>query len=121
MNKGIFTAVAITSVLLCSPITHAEDDDRGEYRGGGMMMNNDDMRHPPVHIDLMKMLADTMEILRDLNHKPTDKEKAHLNDMINQLHDMMKNRAERRDDRREERMENRDRRYNDDDRRNDKW
>jgi hypothetical protein len=43
------------------------------------------------HVKMMQMLSETMSILRDLNHKPSDAEKARLSDMIMQLDDMAKN------------------------------
>ncbi len=87
MKKAMIAMGLVTSVALMSSVVVAEDDDRrGEYR-------NDYREHyrerHQMNMDLMKMLMDTMEIVRDLNHKPTADEKKHLDVMVNEMKRMM--------------------------------
>ncbi|NIR14198.1 MAG: hypothetical protein GWN86_09665, partial [Desulfobacterales bacterium] len=42
------------------------------------------------HYEMMQMLKQTMEIVRDMNHKPSDTDKKALSKMISRLDNMMK-------------------------------
>ena len=81
----IFLCAGLVSTLLISPAfasDNNDDDKRKNYQ------EHYKLRHQ-MNMDMMQMLSETMAILRDLNHKPSDSEKARLSDMIKQLEQMM--------------------------------
>ncbi len=52
--------------------------------------------HHAMKLEMMEMLRETMTIIKDLNHKPTDAEKKKLGDMIERLTEMEKKCKERK-------------------------
>ncbi len=77
-------STGLISALFVSPVFAGKSDDngkRGHYKEHYMQ------RHQ-MNMDMMKMLSETMSILRDLNHKPSAEEKARLSDMISQINEM---------------------------------
>lgn len=86
MKKNrIFLCAGLISTLFVSPIIasdNGDDDKRKNYQ------EHYKQRHQ-MNMDMMQMLSETMIILRNINHKPSDAEKARLDDMTKQLEQMM--------------------------------
>lgn len=77
-------AVLVSATLAASPAAAGMKD--------GM---KDGMDNRYYHMSgVMEMLKETMTILRDLNHRPTDAEKQKLTEMINQIDEMMMKKKE---------------------------
>jgi len=98
---GLCATLVVPSAFAASDRDDSKRPYREHYQKWHMM--NQDMMH---------MLSETMMILRDLNHRPTDKEKARLDDMIKQLDEMMKDHKDMMryyDERRGDMMRDRDR------------
>ena len=84
-TTSFLIVTGLLSATMMSPALAGKDDDkdwRKKYQEHYLQ------RHQ-MNMDMMKMLSETMTILRDLNHKPSAEEKARLSEMIKQLDEMM--------------------------------
>ncbi|MBI5599778.1 MAG: hypothetical protein HY890_08610 [Deltaproteobacteria bacterium] len=92
-----FTGALMIFSIALAPALAGEKGDMG-----GMMMGDDmkgphreDMiEHHRMTQDALRMLRETMVILRDLSHKPTAEERKKLDGMISRLDDMVKKHEE---------------------------
>lgn len=100
LTSALLTA-GLTSIAFASD--DKNDDDRERYK------EHYQQRHQ-MGMDMMRMLSETMTILRKLEHRPSESEKKKLGDMIAQLDDMIKQHKEM-GDRHMERMNNMGRRH----------
>ena len=73
-------------VLVAAPVAYAESDHHGgDYKGhkggkgGKMAAHHESIRQ------MMGMVRETMEIVRDLNHKPSAEDKKKLSAMIDRM------------------------------------
>ena len=84
-KQTIFLCAGLISTLLISPVFASNNDDDDKQKN---YQEHYKQRHQ-MNMEMMQMLSETMTILRDINHKPSDTEKARLGDMIKQLEQMI--------------------------------
>ena len=107
-KMGILTAMLVVGALFAAPMvaraddTHhateatAKDDSSKDKKAddamGGQMMQMHKMSadHQQVFKEVLGMVKDTMAIVRDLNHKPSEEQKKQLDAMIKKLDDISK-------------------------------
>lgn len=79
-----FLAIVIATAIFSTPaLARDKGKDYGKKDMKHSMMSKDYMS------DMMSKVKRTMEIVRDLNHKPTDAEKRELDKMIGEIDTMM--------------------------------
>lgn len=88
-NRLLFTTSLIGALLAAPALADRDkDENSGGSNDNGRYKEHFQQRHQ-MDMDMMKMMADTMTILRDLNHQPSAEEKKRLTGMIKQLNEMM--------------------------------
>lgn len=78
-NTSLILGATLISALAVSPVFADEN-----HHGNGKATKSYKQHHQ-MGIDTIQMLSETMTILRDMNHRPSDEEKARLSEMIDQL------------------------------------
>ncbi len=88
-NSLLITTTLIGALLAVPAFADKDKEKSGE--GSGHTANHKEhfQQRQQMHMDMMKMMADTMTILRDLNHQPSADEKKRLTDMINRMNEML--------------------------------
>lgn len=90
MRKTALTCIMLIGALATAPAYAGKEKEEGGMGGDEKGSYMEHMKqHQQMEMEMMRMLADTMSILRDLNHQPSSEEKKRLSDMIKQLNDMM--------------------------------
>lgn len=107
-KMGLITAMLVVGALFAPPMfakaddTHhateatAKDDSSKEKKaddamdGQMMRMHKMSAEHQQVFKEVLGMVKDTMAIVRDLNHKPSEEQKKTLDAMIKKLDDISK-------------------------------
>lgn len=91
----LFVVPILFSLLFTVPVMASEKGMMGgKMMGSGMMgsgmMREKMMKHHAMMDDMMGMLKETMQILRNLSHKPDASQKKRLDEMIKKMDEMMK-------------------------------
>lgn len=107
-KMGLITAMLVVGALFAAPmfaraddahhgaVAQAKDDSPKDTKAddamGGQMMQMHKMsaEHQQVFKEVLGMVKDTMAIVRDLNHKPSEEQKKTLDAMIKKLDDISK-------------------------------
>ena len=86
----VVVATGFAAMLISAPVFADMDKDDSGKSGDKreMYMKMAQERHE-MSIDMMKMLRDTMEIVKNLEHRPTAEEKEKLGKMISQMDEMI--------------------------------
>lgn len=107
-KMGVLAAMLVAGALFAAPMVAKADDahhpaeaaakddsskdTKADDAMGGQMMQMHKMsaEHQQVFKELLGMVKDTMAIVRDLSHKPTEEQKKQLDAMIKKLDDISK-------------------------------
>ncbi len=110
----VLILMLMSSLLAQAPANAGDDTDKGDHPDWRMMMHE----RQQMTQDVLGMMKETMAIIRNLNHKPSDAEKARLGEMMSKLDGFMEKEKkrgqqheemmEKRQDMKEQRMDMRD-------------
>ena len=91
MSKSrLLITTTLMAALLAAPAFAGKDKEKSGEDGSHMANYKEHFQQrQQMHMDMRKMMADTMTILRDLNHQPSADEKKRLTGMIARMNEMM--------------------------------
>lgn len=78
---SLLTAMCLSLFFAQTPAKAGDDMTKGEQPAWRMMMHD----RQQMTQDVLGMMKETMAIIRNLNHKPSDAEKARLDEMMSKL------------------------------------
>lgn len=86
----LLLTTSLIGALIAAPAFAGKDkeENSGGSNDSGRYQEHLQQRHQ-MDMEMMRMMADTMTILRDINHQPSAEDKKRLTDMIKQLNEMM--------------------------------
>lgn len=87
LKKRVLITTTLIGALLAAPAFAGKGEEKSEEHTANYKEHM--QQRQKMHMNMMQALADTMTILRDLNHQPSAEDKKRLTDMINQMNEMM--------------------------------